>query len=204
MDPILGTIILFAGNFAPKGWLLCQGQLLPVSQNTALFSVIGSVYGGDGTTTFALPDLRGRAPIQQGQGTGLPLYTLGKSIGSVSQSTTPAGVSVSGSVTLTTAQLPAHSHTATATVSIATAVSANSDNPAGNVLATTDTEIYSNTPSTTAKMGGSSATVTVDQTGQGQPVLLNLNGTVTLPASQQPVLGINYIIATEGIYPSRP
>lgn len=71
MDPFIGTIQLFAGNFAPKGWAFCEGQLLPISGHTALFSLIGTTYGGDGRTTFALPDLRGRVPVQPGTGPGL-------------------------------------------------------------------------------------------------------------------------------------
>lgn len=77
-EPFLGEISLFAGNFAPRGYALCQGQLLPIAQNTALFSILGTTYGGNGQTTFALPDLRGRAPIGQGQGPGLSSITLGQ------------------------------------------------------------------------------------------------------------------------------
>lgn len=73
----LGEVRIFAGNFAPRGWALCEGQLLAISQNTALFSILGTIYGGDGRTTFALPDLRGRAPVSQGNGPGLPDYRLG-------------------------------------------------------------------------------------------------------------------------------
>ena len=77
MDPIVGSIILFAGNFPPKGWAFCQGQIMSIAQNTALFSLLGTTYGGNGTTTFALPDLRGRIPVQQGQGPGLSNISLG-------------------------------------------------------------------------------------------------------------------------------
>ena len=93
MEPFLGQTLLFAGNFAPRGWALCEGQILPINQNQALFSILGTTYGGDGRTSFALPDLRGRAPISQGNGAGLPSYTLGQRGGN---STT----------TLTTANLP--------------------------------------------------------------------------------------------------
>ncbi len=82
MDPFLGQVLLFAGNFAPRGWALCEGQLLPINQNQALFSILGTTYGGDGRTTFALPDLRGRAPLSQGNGAGLPPSTLGQRAGS--------------------------------------------------------------------------------------------------------------------------
>ncbi|WP_420111076.1 phage tail protein [Pseudactinotalea sp.] len=97
MDVFLGTIQLFGFNFAPRGWALCQGQLLAVSQNSALFSLLGTTYGGDGQTTFALPDLRGRVPMGQGQGAGLS----GRVVGDVGGTE---------AVTLTPGQLPAHTH----------------------------------------------------------------------------------------------
>ncbi|OBZ15960.1 phage tail protein [Bacillus sp. FJAT-26390] len=96
-DPYVGEIRIFAGNFAPKGWALCDGQLLPLSQNTALFSILGTMYGGDGKTNFALPDLRGRAPMQQGQGPGLTERTQGEADGDPN-------------VTLLTNEIPSHSH----------------------------------------------------------------------------------------------
>jgi microcystin-dependent protein len=97
-EPFIGQITLFAGNFAPRGWAFCQGQILAIAQNTALFSILGTTYGGNGTTTFALPDLRGRVAIQQGQGPGLPPYQLGQ-------------VGGEPTVTLTTNQMPMHNHT---------------------------------------------------------------------------------------------
>jgi len=78
MDPFLGQIILFAGNFAPRGWALCEGQILPINQYQALFSILGTTYGGDGRTSFALPDLRGRAPVSEGNGAGLSSKSLGE------------------------------------------------------------------------------------------------------------------------------
>ena len=77
----IGSIVLFAGNFAPRGWQFCQGQLMNIAQNTALFSILGTTYGGNGQTTFALPDLRGRVPVGQGQGPGLSAWPLGQSLG---------------------------------------------------------------------------------------------------------------------------
>ena len=97
MEAYIGTILLFAGNFAPKGWEFCNGQILPIARYSALFSLLGTTYGGDGTTTFALPDLRGRVPVHAGQGTGLAAHPLGQAFGAEQ-------------VTLTTAQLPAHTH----------------------------------------------------------------------------------------------
>jgi microcystin-dependent protein len=97
-DPFLAEIRIFPFNFAPKGWAWCNGQLMPLSQNTALFSLLGTTYGGDGKSTFALPDLQGRAPMHPGQGPGLSLHDLGESSGSET-------------VTLLETELPSHNHT---------------------------------------------------------------------------------------------
>jgi len=97
-SPFIGQININAFNFAPQGWALCDGQLLPISQNTALFSILGTTYGGDGKSTFALPNLQGAVPLGPGQGPGLSNYVLGQAGGAAS-------------VTLTLAQLPAHNHT---------------------------------------------------------------------------------------------
>src|SRR5438552_13438615 len=101
-SPFVAEIRMFAGNFAPTGWALCDGQLLPISQNTALFSLLGTIYGGDGRSTFALPNLQGSAPLQAGQGPGLSLRDLGETAGEQS-------------VTLLQTEMPAHAHTAQAT-----------------------------------------------------------------------------------------
>jgi len=101
MDPFVAEIRIFPFNFAPKGWAWCDGQLLPLSQNTALFSLLGTTYGGDGKSTFALPDLQGRAPMHPGQGPGLSLHDLGETGGS-------------DTVTLLESEIPAHSHSLTA------------------------------------------------------------------------------------------
>ena len=97
MDPFVGQIALFPYNFAPNGWAFCQGQLLPISQNTALFSLLGTQFGGDGRSNFALPDLRGRVPNGQGQGPGLSDYSMGEMLGAEG-------------VGLTTGTVPAHTH----------------------------------------------------------------------------------------------
>lgn len=97
MDPFIGEIKLVPYNFAPQGWALCQGQILPIAQNTALFSLLGTTYGGNGQTTFALPDLRGRCIVHTGQGAGLSFVALGEQNGVEN-------------VTLNTGQIPAHSH----------------------------------------------------------------------------------------------
>lgn len=114
----IGTILLFGFNYAPRGWALCNGQLLPIAQNQALFSLLGTMHGGNGQTTFGLPDLRGRVPMGFGQGPGLSNYAIGETGGSET-------------VTLTQAQLPAHTHTVNA------AADATSKAPTGNLPATT-------------------------------------------------------------------
>jgi microcystin-dependent protein len=116
--PFVGEIKLFAGNFAPKGWALCDGQLLSVAQNDALFSLIGNIYGGDGHSTFGLPDMRGRIPVHSGQGPALSNRRLGSRGGTET-------------VTLTTEQLPSHAHTLRGTVQ-----NGNLPNPGENLLAT--------------------------------------------------------------------
>ncbi|MBN1668459.1 MAG: phage tail protein [Anaerolineales bacterium] len=124
-EPFVGEIKMFAGNFAPNGWAFCDGQLLAVSQNDALFSLLGTIYGGDGQTTFGLPDLRGRVPIHMGTGPGLSQRSIGTKAGSEQ-------------VTLNVNQLPSHSHAFSGTDSLAT-----SPNPAGNVLAkSTGVDLY--------------------------------------------------------------
>ena len=116
-DPFVAEIRIFPFNFAPKGWAFCDGQLLPLSQNTALFSILGTTYGGDGKSTFALPNLQARAPMHPGQGQGLSPHGLGETGGSET-------------VTLSESEIPAHSHAVTAQSN-----AASTRTPAGNVLA---------------------------------------------------------------------
>lgn len=171
-EPLLGAIFLFAGNFAPRGFALCQGQLLSIAQNTALFSILGTTYGGDGRVTFALPDLRGRAPIGAGQGPGLPAYTLGEATGSPT-------------TTITISEMPAHNHLVSASQN------ADATNPQGaypgNDSRGTPVNIYNTTTD-----GTMMNPMTVSVSGGSQPLSI-LN----------PILAINYIIAMEGIFPSR-
>lgn len=127
-EPFLGEIRMFGGNFAPNGWALCDGQLLQVSQNEGLFALLGTIYGGNGRTTFGLPDLRGRVPIDFGQGVGLPNYPIGTKAGSET-------------ATVTTAQLPAHNHFGLQVSQNA----GNSPTPVGNVPAVAPVNAYGNT-----------------------------------------------------------
>ena len=177
-EPFIGQIMIFAGNFAPRGWAFCQGQILSIAQNTALFSILGTTYGGNGQTTFALPDLRGRVPVSFGQGPGLSNYDLGQ----------VAGVE---SVTLTINDMPAHTHAITATVHASGR--GDTDAVSGAVPAT----VASGTPyaaapdgSTTMNAGMVSAQAGISGGSQPFQVL-------------QPLLALNYCIALEGIFPSR-
>jgi len=179
-QPFIGMIVLFAGNFAPRNWAFCSGQLLPIAQNTALFSILGTTYGGNGQTTFALPDLRGRVPLHPGQGPGLSTRYLGEA----------GGVE---NVTLTTLQMPAHNHSVTMALNVKNAAG-NSPSPAGSVLANEAagvTAMYSNAAPDTAMASGA-VTGSVGTAGGSQPTSI-----------MQPYLGVNYIIALYGIYPSR-
>jgi microcystin-dependent protein len=168
MDPFIGEIILFAGNFAPRGWALCDGALLPISQNTALFSILGTTYGGDGRTTFGLPDLRGRVAVHPGTGPGLTTRLLGEKAGGET-----ASVSIE--------QMPAHGHRVTAA-----SERGDSADPTNNVPAGDPDEPYIGTG--TAAM----AATMIQSTGGGQS-----------HANMQPFLGVHFIIALVGIYPSR-
>ncbi|HTH51627.1 MAG TPA: tail fiber protein [Pyrinomonadaceae bacterium] len=135
MEGTIAEIRLFAGNFAPRNWAFCQGQILSISQNTALFSLLGTTYGGNGQTTFALPDFRGRVAVGTGQGPGLSNVTLGE-------------VSGTETNTLLVTNLPAHTHNM-----VATSADANSSKPAGKVLANSGTTPIYNTPSDGTQMG---------------------------------------------------
>lgn len=173
MDPFLAEITLFGGNFAPRGWAFCSGQLLPINQYSALFSILGTTYGGDGRTTFALPDLRGRVAIQQGSGPGLSHYSLGQRGGKETE-------------VLTIANLPSHQHT----VRMPVAEEGDEASPVGNVLAgdPNGATNYKAAPDN----GEFLASATSDNTGGSQGFDV-----------RQPYLGLNYIIALQGVFPSR-
>jgi microcystin-dependent protein len=148
-QPYVGEIRMFAGNFPPLGWEFCEGQLLPISENEVLFQIIGTTYGGDGESTFALPDLRGRLPIHQGQGSGLSSRILGET----------GGVEA---VTLTVTQIPAHSHPLLASNDLAAA-----NTPAGSMPAVTNVakKVYAAAASPPAPM----APASISPAGGSQP-----------------------------------
>ena len=186
MDEYLGTIKLFGFNFAPRGWISCQGQLLSIAQNSALFSLLGTTYGGNGTTTFGLPNLAGRLAVGQGQLTGGAVYSMGE-------------ISGSESMTLLSTQLPAHVHAATAvTTAILSAEStqATAQNPNGKCLASGTTIYADEDPAQNRQMSPTcitaSTAVTVAPAGGSQPFSI-----------LQPFLVMNYCICTSGIFPPR-
>jgi microcystin-dependent protein len=176
-QPYVGQIMIFGGNFAPQGWMLCAGQSLPISEFETLFNLIGTTYGGDGQTTFNLPDLQGRAPLHLGQGPGLSSYTIGQA----------GGVEI---VTLTTQQLPSHTH------SVLAAASADTSTPANTFLASEGG----------ADAGKVSIYAPFDTTPANMTTLLPTSVT-TFGGSQphenrQPSLTLNYIISLFGVFPS--
>lgn len=177
-DPYLANVTIFAGNFAPLYWAFCNGALLSIAENTALFSLLGTTYGGDGQTTFALPDLRGRFAIHAGSGPGLPPYDLGQ-------------VGGSESTTLLTPNLPAHNHIVTSVTGTPGAFldAGTANAPGGNVPGLV-TARYS-TISDTAMAPTITNTVT-PVVGSNQPI-----------SNLSPYIAMNYIICVEGIYPSR-
>jgi microcystin-dependent protein len=181
MEAYIGQIVLFAGNYAPQGWMLCNGQVLNVNQNQALFAVIGNVYGGDGRSTFALPNLCGRVPLGAGQGVGLTARAFGQGGGTET-------------VVLTAAQAPAHTHTASAKVN-ATSDAGDAATPQGAVWAQAasagEMPYKQGTPN--AEMQAGAVQVTVDPVPGGDQAHPNM----------QPYLALNYIICVEGLFPSR-
>ncbi|NOX43739.1 MAG: phage tail protein [Gammaproteobacteria bacterium] len=174
-DPYLGEMRMFAGNFAPRSWAFCNGALLSVAENNALFSLLGTTYGGDGRTTFALPEMRGRLPVHHGQGPGLSDRRLGTKLGSES-------------VTLNTTQMPNHHHILNASTDVAS-----SSNPAGDVLASqNDGDIpYATQPEDPVNVENMNS-----QT-------LAMAGGNQFHNNMMPYLSISFIIALFGIYPSR-
>jgi microcystin-dependent protein len=175
MEPYIGEIKMFAGNFAPRGWALCNGQLLSIAQNTALFSILGVTYGGNGQTTFGLPNLQGRYAMHWGQGPGLTNRVLGETAGTET-------------VTLLNSQMPAHNHL----VSVS-GVTGNASTPEGNYNAVytdpntgSNLDMYGNTPNAVMNVAAISAS------GGSQP-----------HSNMPPYQCVSFIIALEGIFPPR-
>ena len=176
-EPFLGEIRIVSFNFAPVGWFLCNGQTLPISQYTALFALIGTTYGGNGTTTFQLPDLQGRVPLNVGNGAGLPAYGWGQRGGSPT-------------VTLNASQLPAHSHPLAQEASSA---SANTASPIGAIPASVvDSQGGASLGYVKSAATGTLLAQSTGNTGSGQAV-----------AVEPPYLALYFIIAFQGIFPSR-
>jgi microcystin-dependent protein len=173
-EPYIGTIMMFGGNFAISGYQMCNGQLLAIQTNTALFSIVGTSFGGNGVQTFGLPDFRGRVPIHQGTGPSLSPYVLGQSGGTES-------------VVLNQSQMPAHSHLVSA---VGTAASANSLTPQNAVPVATagKPEIYSTTVTTLVTMN---------------PAMIKSTGGNSPFPVLQPFLTVTFLIALVGLYPSR-
>lgn len=178
MEPFLAQIVMFGGNFAPRGWALCDGQLLAISQYSALFSILGTMYGGDGRTTFGLPDLRGRVPIHAGQGPGLSDYRQGQKGGTQTN-------------TLNVTQIPSHSHTATGALK---SVGGEGDTavPTGAYPAKSGVGDPDYGPTPDGTMAADGVNVTVGNTGGNQSV-----------NNIQPFQCVNFIIALQGTFPSR-
>lgn len=180
VDPYLATISIFAGNFAPRNWMFCHGQLLSIAEYNALYALIGTTYGGDGQVTFGLPDFRSRVGIHQGQGNGLQNYFIGQMAGTEN-------------ITLLSPNLPAHNH---AVVSLTIQQPASTVNNSGinepkNAYPAAGSTIYApNTDSTF--MGAYTSNGVTPPAGNNAPVSI-----------VQPYLAMNYVIAVEGIFPSR-
>ena len=183
MEEFIGIVKLFAGNFAPRGWAFCNGQILSIAQNTALFSILGTTYGGNGQTTFALPNLQGAVAIGQGNGGGSS-YVLGETAGATN-------------VSILTSNMPAHVHTGPGKISVS-AANATDSTPVTNASIAVPGSVVSR--AFTPTLGYTTATPSVDllsnvttgQTGNNIPISI-----------MQPYLAMSYIICLEGIFPSR-
>lgn len=179
MEGTLATIMMFAGNFAPRNWAYCAGQILPIAQNTALFSLLGTTYGGDGRVTFALPDLQGRVALGAGQGPGLSSYDLGQA----------SGVQTT---TMLISQMPSHGHAGGAVKIDLSTSGATTQTANGNILASPTADTYA-TAGTTPTVNNPGFTAEAAVQGSSQPFSI-----------MQPYLGMSYVICQSGVFPSRP
>ena len=166
-EPFIAEIKIFPGNFAPRNWAFCNGALLPIAQNTALFSLIGTTYGGDGRTTTALPNLQGRAPMHPGRGPGLTSRTLGEKVGT-------------NTVALSEQQIPPHNHGLAAFTNATT-----------------------NTPSTSVGIGAAPIYGPATGTQVNMEQALSDDGGDQAHENRQPTLVMNFVIALQGLFPSR-
>jgi microcystin-dependent protein len=203
MEGTIGEVRIFGGNFAPSAWRYCDGSLLPISEYTALYSVLGTAYGGDGVQTFAVPDLRSRIPVGTGQGAGLSAYVIGEVTGSEN-------------ITLLPAQMAAHTHasvsaggggTVTATGTLMASATAGGDaSPAGKVLGidtSITASIYGADTGTLVPMASNAITLNNLSPGKLPVVALSAAGNTMPHSNLQPCLAVNFIICLEGIFPSR-
>jgi len=176
----MATVTIFGGNFAPRSWMFCQGQLLSIAEYSALYALIGTTYGGDGNVSFALPDLRGRVAVHPGQGGGLSPYTLGQ-------------VGGTENVTIMTSQMPMHTHAVVSITGSPAVSSANGgqSSAVNTVPATTPTQVYTTSPDGFG-LGPSISNTVTPISGGSQPFEV-----------LAPYLVMNYIICVEGIFPSR-
>lgn len=172
-DPFVAEIRIFPFNFAPKGWAFCDGQLLPLSQNTALFSLLGTTYGGNGKSNFALPDLQGRAPMHPGQGPGLSLHDLGETGGSET-------------VSLLESEIPSHTHTLRGSN-----LNADSPLPTGNTMARNLNNYNPYQQTVNANL--------IPMAPEGLPPA----GGDQPHNNMQPYLTLNFCIALQGVFPPR-
>ena len=181
MTPFVGQIEIFGGNFAPLGWEFCKGQLLPISEYEVLYVLLGTTYGGDGVNTFAVPDLRGRSAVGMGQGPGLPYQPLGAAMGQEQ-------------VTLIQTQMPSHSHS----LLVSNGDGASNDPSAASLAKSSVVIQRGANPIPTNSYTNASANAAM-----GPSSISPFNGSNLPHANEQPSLVLNYIIATEGIFPSQ-
>ncbi|MEM7370434.1 MAG: tail fiber protein [Bacteroidota bacterium] len=176
----IGEISMFAGNFAPRNWAFCDGSLLAVSQYAALFSILGTTYGGDGRTTFGLPNLKGRVPIHEGTGPGLSTFRLGQ-------------VGGAEYITLNTAVMPAHTHAVGATLNFRNEVGDETSPSDGSLAVATGTnQIYHADGPTSSTFNSGTITGSASNVGSNSPY-----------SNRGPFVAVNYIICLAGTYPSR-
>ena len=179
MDGVIGYVTPFAGNFAPRNWAICQGQIMAIAQNTALFSILGTTYGGNGQTTFGLPDMRGRAVVSAGTGPGLSSYSLGEVTGIET-------------TTLLITQMPTHTHVLAVDITPNSSTTASTGNPNGGVYAPAadGSQAYASAPNN--NMAFYNATLTTGITGGSTPF-----------SNRNPYLTLNYLVCLFGVFPAR-